>query len=121
MPPGTEVLVYDVPGTLRVHVAVEGTAAAGFHHFHHRLAMAHAIAAHRLDCGARSRGELQHSVHGLAAASHAAGTEPDPEFHSGLLYETCPSASHAVAGVSRPAVCPSTDRKSTRLNSSHRC
>src|ERR1039458_9590586 len=114
MPPSRmEVLADDEMGTLRGHVAIEGTAAAELDYFHHRLAVAHAVAAHGLDRGAGCHRLLQHSAYGLAAASHAAGAEPDPDFDRGL--HDGPSVSHAVAGVRRPEVCPSTVSTGARL------
>src|ERR1039458_866438 len=121
MPPSrTEVQADDALGTLRGHVAIEGTAAAGLHHFHHRLAVAHAVAAHGLDRGAGARRLLQGRTHRLAAASHPTGAEPDPDFDRGPLHTVSVSAkgaraSHAMAGVSRPEVCPSTVSTGARL------
>src|ERR1019366_171579 len=115
MPPGTEVMADDLAGGLGGHVAIERDAAGGFHYFHQRFAVAHAVAAHGFDRGAIPRRLLQGSAHRFAAAGDAAGAEPDAEFHRGLLHVACPSASHAVVGVSLPEVWPSTVSTGARL------
>jgi hypothetical protein len=121
---GANVPAGDLAGGLRGHIAIQCNGAIRFHHFHQRLTMAHSVAAHRFDnaVGARLlRGALERIAHRLGAAGYAAGTESDPNLDCAALHAVRSlrsasfSASHAVAGVSLPAVWPSTMSTGARL------
>src|SRR5205085_3273165 len=82
-PARTNVLAYNLGSGRRGHVAVQRGAAVGANDLNHRLAMALAVAANRLDDAVRARLPrrlLQGRAHRLAAAGDPAGTEPDPDF-----------------------------------------
>src|SRR5512143_3647732 len=92
-------------------VAVERGRAVSVHHFDHRLAVAHAVAADGLDAvssaDAARFGE-KGSAHGLRAARHAARAQADANLeagaHTGSSCRAASRAAYAVAGVRPPAV-----------------
>ena len=108
----------DALGGLRGHIAIERDPPVRLDHFHQRLAMAHSVAANRLDDAVRARlfcRPHQRIAHQFAPAGDAARTEADPNFDGAALHAVTFSASHAVAGVSLPAVWPSTMSTGARL------
>ena len=102
----------DPPSHLRRHIPIRRHPPVRLHHFHQRLAIAHPVAANRLDGRARLH---QRIAHRFAAAGHAARTQADPDLDGAALHAVTLSASHAVAGVSLPAVWPSTISTGARL------
>ena len=81
-PAGPQVLAHDRRRGLGRDIAVQCDAPVRPGDFHHRLAIAHAVAADRFDCGAcaQLRGRLfQRRAHRLGAAGDAARAQADAD------------------------------------------